>query len=151
VAQLRRRAAQRPPGDPMSGHVVALGYSVAAMVEAACGDVDQAGRDLAIAYPAGVATADMPVLSSVGVSVAATALRLGEVEQAAAVLGAAARLRGGDDPTDPTVHRIATAARAELGPGYDSVYAGGRSLPRPDAVARLDPALLVAVAQARLR
>jgi len=93
----------------------------------------------------------MPVLSSVGVSVAATALRLGEAEQAAEVLGAAAQVRGGDDPTDTTVHRIATAARDVLGAGYDPAYARGRSLPRAEAVARIDPALLAAPAQARLR
>jgi hypothetical protein len=67
------------------------------------------------------------------------------------VLGASAQLRGGDDPTDTAVRSIATAARAALGGRYDAAYASGRSLPRAEAVARIDPAPLIAAAQARLR
>ena len=110
----------------------------------------QAAADLALAYPAGLSTHDMPVLADVGLAVAALALVRVEPAEAAAILGATARVRGSADGTDPLVIRLTASLRERLGRAYDAAYEAGWSLDPAAAVARLDPARLeAAVPQAR--
>jgi hypothetical protein len=83
----------------------------------------------------------MPVVALVGVLAAAAAVAAGRHDEAAELLGAAARLRGGDDATNPDVAAVADAARAALGDAtFASAYERGRALDREAAVARLAPA-----------
>jgi len=79
------------------------------------------------------------------VCVAALAEALGRSADAAQILGAAARLRGSDDATEPTISDLTTRLRAQVGRAFDGNYASGWALDREGAIARIDPALLVAV------
>ncbi|HYY09464.1 MAG TPA: hypothetical protein VE781_00925, partial [Kineosporiaceae bacterium] len=94
-------------------------------------------------YRHGVSTNDLPILAAVALAVAAVALDAGRPLVAAQVLGAAARLRGADDPHSPWVRRLAADGRQQAGEqAWDDAYAAGRALGRAEAIARLDPDLL---------
>ncbi|HEY0238186.1 MAG TPA: BTAD domain-containing putative transcriptional regulator [Friedmanniella sp.] len=152
AARLRERSAARPSSAALAGHVASICLGTAASVEALVGDPVQAAADLAVAYPAARGTHDMPVLADVGLAVAALALADSEPTEAAAVLGAAARVRGAADATDPLVTRLTTTLRDRLGTAFDTAYDAGWALDHASAVERLDPARLsprAAGAQAR--
>jgi hypothetical protein len=124
-------------------HGVAIVQATGAHLDLALGRPDAAAARLQEAYVAAQLSRDLPVLSTVGVAVAALGVATGSCLDAAHVLGAAARLRGADDPTNLDVRRVGAVARAVLGDrGFDEAYAQGRSLDRPSAQARLDPGLL---------
>jgi tetratricopeptide (TPR) repeat protein len=144
AAGLRERLAAGPR-TLMHGHMASLVGTMAAMVAIATGDLGLAMQDLTIAYPLAVGTQDLPIVSNVGVATAALAHALGRSTDAAEVLGAAARLRGSDDPFDPPIADIAGALRARLGEDFGEIYSGGKSLDRAAAIARLDPALVSAL------
>ena len=57
----------------------------------------------------------MPIAGLVALASAAFAAALRQPRESARLLGAAARLRGVDDPTQPDVVRISTGLRADLG------------------------------------
>lgn len=62
-------------------------------------------------------------------------------EAAAEILGAAARLRGAEDPTHAEIARITRLLRDQLGEGrFAELFAQGRELDRDGAIARIDPA-----------
>lgn len=104
-----------------------------------CGDLDLAMTDLMASYPLAVATTDMPILAAVGVSIGWLAVALGRPTDAATVLGAAARLRGSEDRSDPLIAELTTALRAALGRDFDEMFDRGMALDRSAAIARLDP------------
>ncbi|GAA3579756.1 BTAD domain-containing putative transcriptional regulator [Microlunatus spumicola] len=143
AARLRQRVLAGSSRSVMAGHVAAICLGATALVEAAAGDAERARADLVLAYAAARRTQDMPIIASVGVAVAALALRLDDAEGAAHLLGSTARVRGAEDPTDPVVARLAARLREALGPAFESTYAAGWSLDQPTASDRLDPALLV--------
>ncbi|HZE49119.1 MAG TPA: hypothetical protein VE074_06110, partial [Jatrophihabitantaceae bacterium] len=88
-------------------------------------------------------TKDMPIVAMVGLAVADLALSTARATDAAEMVGAAARLRGADDPTQLDVKRLAAALRTALGDeAYEATYGRGRALDRDAAIARLDPATL---------
>lgn len=58
---------------------------------------------------------DLPVVATVAVTVAGLAELHERHRDAAATLGAAARLRGAHDPTDPHIHTLSTRTRTALG------------------------------------
>jgi len=58
------------------------------------------------------------------------------------VLGAAARLRGSDDKSDPPIAKLTASLIGELGGGFLESYCRGKGLDRVEAIARLDPTLL---------
>jgi len=59
---------------------------------------------------------------------------------AAKALGAAARLRGSDDPTQPAIVSLIKPLRAELGDAaFDAAFASGRDLDIAAARMFLDP------------
>ena len=119
--------------------MAALGLAVAA----ADGDLELAGERAANAYRAAVATKDMPLLSIVAMPLAEFALVVGQPERAAGMAGASAAVRGAEDPSDPTIIRLAARLRAALGAeGYASAYAAGTQLSRAEAIKHLDPAAL---------
>jgi hypothetical protein len=139
AGRLRRRLAERPLTAPLDGHLSSICLGTTAAVEALAGDPARAAADLSRAYQTALGTHDMPILATVGVAVAALALARAEPVEAATVLGAAARVRGADDPTEPTVLRLTTALRERLGDAFDPAYAAGWALGTEAAVARLDP------------
>jgi hypothetical protein len=83
----------------------------------------------------------MPLLALASGAVAELAFTLGQHERAAELLGARTVVRGSDDPTDPTALKLTPLLRAALGTGrYESLYASGRALARPEAIEHLNPA-----------
>lgn len=121
------------------GHAMAVVCGSTAIVAVHIGEIDAAVADLRVGFPMALTTQDMPVIATVGVAVAWVAAGQGAPAVASRALGAAARLRGGDDPFDPLVARLTERLRADLGPGYDAAYAGGKALDREDAIAAIDP------------
>ncbi len=113
--QLRQRVSAGPRGNPIYQHLIALAGAVCAVSAIRSDDLDTAADDLLRSYPAGVGTADRPVLAGVAVSAAAFADAIGRAADGAEILGAAARLRGSDDQHDLVVARL--RADADRRPG----------------------------------
>ena len=141
-AELRARVTVAASGSLVHEHVVALVRSITGFVAAQSGDMSTAMVDLQVAYPAAVSTRDMPILAAVGVCTAALAQALGRAEAAAVMLGAAAKVRGSDDLTDPPVAWLTDTLRQTLGGRFAEKYAEGKGLALPRAVAALSPARL---------
>ncbi len=139
AAELRQRLGSRPYAAALDGHLVSICLGTTAAVEAIAGDPDLAAEDLARAYPTARETHDMPILATIGVAAAALALARAEPVEAATVLGAAARVRGAEDPTEPTVARLTGVLRDQLGDAFDAAYAAGRALDVEAAAVRFDP------------
>ncbi len=138
--RLRARMTEREASPWMRGHVGALTLTASAGVALRLGDIEQAATDLALAYPLACQTQDLPIVATVGVCVAGLAMARGRLWQTAHILGASARLRGGDDFTEPTVtwliDRLGVAGFTE----FDEVYLNGRSMSVEACLAALDPA-----------
>ena len=73
---------------------------------------------------------DMPIIAAVGVSVGWLASALGRTADAASILGAAARLRGSEDHTEPHIAELTRDLRASLGPQFDELFDCARALDR---------------------
>ena len=82
----------------------------------------------------------MPILSIIGVGAAEVAAARGDHRDCAVLLGAAARLRGAEDPTEPRIARLTHNGRASLGEeAFGEAYTAGWSLDPQTARARVDP------------
>jgi hypothetical protein len=138
---VRLRLSQHPPNH-LQSHAAAVVGATTAIVALRVGDLDLATRDLTANYPLAMATTDMPILAAVGVSVGWLALALGRPADAATILGAAARLRGSKDSSEPLIAELTTNLRIALGDDFDEMFGRGAALDRPTAIARLDPLLL---------
>jgi predicted ATPase/DNA-binding SARP family transcriptional activator len=124
-------------------HFVAMVSSSGAMLDLAAGDLRAAAERLPLSYAAGLQSRDMPILAVVGVAVADVAQAAGLASESAEILGASARLRGAEDPTNPDVARIRVGIDRILGPpSAADAFARGFTLDREAAKRRLDPALL---------
>lgn len=143
AADLRQRLAEHPPSH-IQAHAAAIVGATTAVVAVRCGDLGLALSDLTANYPLGVLTGDMPILAAVGVSVAFLTHAAGRPADAAAVLGAAARLRGSADLTDPLIAELTGWLCAELGDNFDAAFGLGVSMDRTSAIKRIDPASLAA-------
>ena len=141
AADLRERLTERPI-DFLHGHAMAVVGSITALVAIRSGDLGLAMADLRGIYPVAVGTADMPVIAAVGVSVACLAAALDRGGDAAVILGAAARLRGSDDASEPIIADLTTRLRGRNGCDFDENYSSGKALDREGAIARIDPGLL---------
>ncbi|GAB1640520.1 AfsR/SARP family transcriptional regulator [Krasilnikovia sp. MM14-A1259] len=146
--QLLDRAEQRlgESGSMLArgDHGTAILGAVRASLAIARADPAGAERALATAYAAAVASRDMPIVAMVAVVAAELADALGRHRDAAALLGAAARLRGAHDHTDVRVAGLTGRGRAVLGEqAFTAAYAGGWSLEPAEARALADPARLV--------
>ena len=139
AAELRTRLASHPQGL-LHAHAAAIVGGTTAMIAVQCGDLPLAAVDLTTNYPLAVLTGDMPIIASLAVSAVWLAAAAGLFDDAAEILGAAARLRGSEDHSDPLIADVTRRLRAALGERYDGVFAAGRGLDRPAAIARIDPA-----------
>ncbi|MYW94018.1 AfsR/SARP family transcriptional regulator [Amycolatopsis rubida] len=99
------------------------------------GDGPGAEAALSRAYLAAVDSSDMPILAMVAVAVAGVAALYGRYRDAAALLGAAARLRGAHDRTDLQIRALSARSRTELGDeGFAAAYERGWQLTVPSAL-----------------
>jgi ATP/maltotriose-dependent transcriptional regulator MalT len=137
-----RRITTMPPGHPALGHAHAIVHAMGARLLFGDREIEGAREYIAIAWSAAVATEDLPITAAVGLVIAEMVAGSGLPERAAELLGATARLRGADDPTAPDIKKLTATLAAALGrDGFDEAYAGGKSLDRAEAIARLDPAV----------
>ena len=140
-ADAARWLAQIAPAHPVRDVMAAMVAATGTAIAVADGDLRLAREQAAAAYQAAVAAEDMPVLAQVSVTQAGLALALGQPGRAASMLGAAAAVRGGDDPTDLLVRQVETRLRDALGERrYTDAYEAGKALSRAEATAYLDPA-----------
>jgi predicted ATPase len=142
--RLRDEALERltamPAAHPVQSHGIAVTLAIVAKHHVLDDEMDEARESLARGFAAAVGTRDMPIVASVGVVAALIADRDGDAVGAAQRLGAAARLRGTDDPTQPDIATLTARLRDELGADrFAEAYAWGKSLDRDAAIARLEP------------
>ncbi|WP_214410163.1 BTAD domain-containing putative transcriptional regulator [Sphaerisporangium fuscum] len=124
-------------------HVRTLVGSVRASLCLELGDLAGAEKMLAKAYAAALETRDLPILSLVAVNAAALAEAHGRHHESAVLLGAASRLRGTHDRTDPQVRELTRRGRVALGEeAFAAAYGKGWELDGKTAVTEADPARL---------
>ncbi|MFJ6673077.1 BTAD domain-containing putative transcriptional regulator [Actinosynnema sp. NPDC091369] len=144
--------AERGLRDDTAFHTRAQVATARAALRLALGDLPGADEALREAYSAALATRELPVLAPVAVHVAALAGTRGQHRGAAVVLGAAARLRGAHDHTDPRVRELTRRGRAALGADeFAAAYARGWELDASSAVTAADPATGAVTATGRGR
>ena len=130
------------PAHPAADHGRAISLAAMSSLFEVEGEVEQSRLYAVAAYTAARGTKDRPIMAAVGTVVAALALDDGDPTLSAYLLGASARLRGGPDPTEPTVARVTAAARAALGDAFDAEFDRGRALDAADAETAIDPVVL---------
>jgi len=141
LAPAAARLAEVGPRRGDYSHARAVLGALEVAIATAEGDLDRAARLLPDAYATAISTTDMPILAAVGLSLSGWLMARGDAGPAAEVLGAAAVLRGGDDPAHPEVIDLSARLRAALGDdAYAAAYRRGRAMTHEEAVARLDPA-----------
>ncbi len=134
------RMHELPPEHPALGHIRATVLAGSTRLQAEDGDLQGAATTARDALTAARATRDLPLLASVGVTIAYLASAHGDQEDAAEILGAAARLRGADDLTSREILDLATRLRTALGDAsFDAAYGRGKALGREAATERLTP------------
>ncbi|WP_157695173.1 ATP-binding protein [Nakamurella panacisegetis] len=139
AAALRQQVRAREPSHWMRSHLAALTLSSTAGIALRTGDVDQAAADLVEVYPVVREIQDMPIVALVGISVAGLAAVRGHHWEAATIVGAAARLRGGDDFADPAVAWVIEKIDASGFAEFEPAYAQGKVLPIEACLAVMDP------------
>ncbi|MFJ3791366.1 AfsR/SARP family transcriptional regulator [Kitasatospora sp. NPDC090091] len=130
-----------PDGTPFpADHARTLIGTARASLRLRTGDRPGARTALATAYTAALRTRDLPVLAVVAVHTAALADAHALHHQAALRLGAASRLRGTHDHTDPQVRDLTRTGRAALGTDtFAAAYEEGWKLNRTTATTKADP------------
>ncbi len=138
-AEVTRRVASVPLGHPLHGHLYATTLATSADAALRDGDTDLARTILERALAAALGTDDMPIVANVAVAIAELTADEGDAELAARRLGAAATLRGADDPTALDISRLTARLTQALGEaGFARSYREGRGLDREGALAVLD-------------
>jgi hypothetical protein len=134
--------------SPIAGdHGRALISAARAWLCLESGDGPGAEVALARAYAAALETHDMPMVAMVAVAAASLADFYGRHRDAAVLLGAAARLRGAHDRTDPQIRKLSSRCRDALGEDvFSAAYQSGWQLDGKTASARVDPARLLSAA-----
>jgi predicted ATPase/DNA-binding SARP family transcriptional activator len=128
------------PGHPAREHLEAMVAAIGVQIAIADQDLPAAREQAARCYQAAVGAKDMPLLAQASGPLAELAAALGRPERAVEVLAATTVVRGGDDPTDPTLARLAPLLRGALGDDrFEAVYASAQTLDRAEAIKRLDP------------
>jgi hypothetical protein len=133
--------AARPPFG--AGHEHALIAVARGALHLEAGDGPSAEEALTHAYAAAVDSKDMPILATVVVTVAGVAALYGRYRDMAALLGAAARLRGAHDRTDPQIRALTARGHTELGDdAFTTEYEKGWQLAAPAALIAANPSRL---------
>jgi predicted ATPase len=123
------------------GQLVAVAWAVLAMSWARIGEQEKALRALRFSYPIALATEDRPVIATYSEAAAVVAAATDRADDAAEFLGAAAKLRGGQNRDDPFLVPAIQFATKELGEaGFEAAYDRGRQLTADQALARINPA-----------
>ncbi len=141
TARLRRGIGSRGESPWMRGHVAAMVFSATAGISLRLGRLEEAADDVDFAYPLARDTKDMPIVAVLGVWVAGLAAARGQLSRAAFMLGACARLRGGDDFNDPSVAWVMEKLDAAGDPGLTAEYEDGKSQSVDASIAALDPSM----------
>jgi predicted ATPase/DNA-binding SARP family transcriptional activator len=140
VHEAENRLAAMPASHPLQNHGLAITLAVAAKHHLLDGDLEQGDRSLARAYETALETRDMPIVAAAGCVTAMRAVLAGDPVDAAERLGAAARLRGTPDETQPDIAELTARLRGELGDDeFERIFEDGRSLQRDPAIDRLRP------------
>ena len=135
-----RRVAGMPKEHPLQGHVRAILLAGSLRIAVDDGELATAATVAREAMAAAIGTRDLPIVASVGVALAELAAAGGDHVRAAGLLGAAACVRGADDPTAREIVRLSGVLRAELGTArYAALYAESKALDRDAAIERLAP------------
>jgi predicted ATPase/DNA-binding SARP family transcriptional activator len=141
IAAALRTTERVAPGRPERAHIQSAVRACAALIAVHDDDPAAARKHLELAYPAAIETEDQPIVALVGVALAAYASHVGDPAAAAEILGAAARLRGAEDRTDPAIVTLTAHLREALGDAaYEAAFTAGRWQERDAALRRLDPA-----------
>ena len=112
----------------LADHARAEANDTRAALALALGDLPAAEEALRRAYAAAVETRELPALSQVTATAAAVAEARGQHRDAARRLGAAARLRGAEDHTDPRLRALTERLRSTLGESeFVAAYDDGRA------------------------
>ena len=112
--------------------------NLSAKISIADHDFAIAHNELAKTLDYAINTKNMPITAKIDMEIATLATAEGKYLDAAEQLGAAARLRGADDASEPDMARVTATLRAELGAdGFAAAYAAGRALDPQAARARL--------------
>jgi ATP/maltotriose-dependent transcriptional regulator MalT len=138
-----RRMSAMPEEHPGHSHIRA--FLLAGCARIAFDDHDLgAARDFAgRSFEAAVGTQDLPVIAAIGVTLADIVASAGELERAAEMLGASARLRGADDPTARDITKLTRRLTEALGADrFARLYDDGKALDRDTAIERLRPSEL---------
>ena len=120
--------ARLPAVHPVQGHLSAIVMGLVARLSIKEGDLAAASDQLSQACGFAIATKDMPIVAQVGVVAARLAHASGRPSAAAKLLGAAARLRGADDLTQPDIAELTAILRDLLAARFASAYAKGKAL-----------------------
>jgi predicted ATPase/DNA-binding SARP family transcriptional activator len=135
-----RRVSSMPEGHPAQGHLRAILLGVSARISFEDGDLEAARSHVRDAFTAALGTRDMPIVGAIGVTIAEIAARSGDPDEAAVLLGAAARMRGADDPTAREIAVLTDQLRAAVGADrFAKKYGEGKALDREAAIQRLSP------------
>ena len=120
------RSAQLIGPSSFASQFHAMIRSTLALIEAAAGNLT-AAHDLHLsAVELAAESRDAPVLAQVLVGAADQAMRTGDPERAAMLLGAADTVRGAPDRSMPDTERVTALARAALGDaGFQQAYRSG--------------------------
>ena len=145
VAEIRDRMVTMAETSRTLGgaHALALLGITVALLDVELGDLDAALESATSTYAAALQSKDMPILAGLGTVLARLALAYDHCVEAAELLGAAARVRGIEDPTDPTIAGLLSTLPTRLGQeSFAAAYDRGWSLTKEEARKRLDPATL---------
>jgi predicted ATPase/DNA-binding SARP family transcriptional activator len=129
-------------GHPINAHVRAVALAMVARLELSADEQYDARQTLKEAYEVGRETKDMPIMAAVAATVAEYAASCGNSAAAAEILGAAAQLRGADDPTDVWVRALSQTLQDQPDGQFELCYQRGKALDRAGALARVDPSSL---------
>jgi predicted ATPase/DNA-binding SARP family transcriptional activator len=143
-AQARIEVAEaQMAGESSTGgdHGQAIVSSVRASLCVRRGDAEGAEAALARAYAAALESRDLPIMALVAVAGAELAGLRGRHRDVALLLGAAARLRGTHDRSDPRIQAMVTSGRTALGEDvFAAAYQDGWQLDGKTASLQVAPA-----------
>jgi tetratricopeptide (TPR) repeat protein len=135
-----RRVATLPPQHPAQGHLRAILLAVSSRIAFDDDELETAREFARESFAAAVGTHDMPIVAAVGITLAELTAAAGDPAEAAVMLGAAARVRGADDPTACEIVRLTEELTRALGAArFAELFATGKALDRDAAIERLSP------------